>query len=170
MSDEDTTYNSKPLDELLKVMKSKSLTAKIGILGQKDSRTTTEKNGTTSNATIGAAHEFGTSKLPQRSFLRMPIAEMLPKKLEEAGALDENVLKQIIKNGFKNYVEKLAILGVSCVIEAFQTEGYGTWKDLEDNYKNWKKSYAKKGNTSAVQILTLTGQLRDSISYEITKS
>ena len=158
MSDEDTTYNSKPLDELLKAMKSKSVTAKIGILGQKDSRTTTEKNGTTSNATVGAAHEFGTSKLPQRSFLRMPIAEMLPKKLEEAGALDENALKQVMKNGFGNYVEKIAILGVATVLEAFDTGGYGTWKPSDMERKKVK------------QTLVETQQLRDSISYEIGKS
>lgn len=168
MSDEETSFNSKPLDELLKAMKSKSITAKIGILGSKDSRTPTENGGSTSNATIGAAHEFGSSKLPQRSFLRMPISEKLPKEIEQANIFGENNLKEIIKTGsFAQAVEKIAIMAVGIVQDAFNTEGYGTWPALNDDYKAWKVSYSKKGSTSAVQILTLTGQLRDSITYEI---
>jgi phage gpG-like protein len=163
MSDNETSFNSKPLDDLLKALKSKPVTAKVGILGNKDAR----KDGG-SNATIGAAHEFGSSKLPQRSFLRMPISEHLNKELEKAGGLDEEVIKKVIKDkDFHNYVEKMAILAVSIVQQAFDAEGWGKWPALNSNYKAWKVAYSKEGNTSSVQILTLTGQLRDSITYEI---
>lgn len=170
MSDEETSFNSKPLDDLIKILKSQGVTAKIGILGDKNSRPSDVK-GSNSNAAIGAAHEFGSTKLPQRSFLRMPIAEKLPAKIEESGGLNEDILKQTIKAGnFGQWTKQMAILAVSTVLEAFDTEGWGKWAPLNEQYKKWKQSYSKKGNTSATQILTLTGQLRDSIDYEIKKS
>lgn len=154
MSDESIELKTTGLDQLIKAMKGKGVTAKVGILGSKNVR---NGKGSNSNATIGAAHEFGTSTLPQRSFLRVPISENLPKKLESANAFDEDALKEVIKQGtFKNWVEKVAILAVGIVQEAFDTGGGGRWPIPNMNRKKTK------------QVLVESGQLRDSITYEVT--
>lgn len=156
MSDEDNEFNSRGLDQILKAMKGKAVNAKIGILGQGNVRSPDSAKSSTSNATVGAAHEFGTTMLPQRSFLRMPIAEKLPKRLEESGAFTLDALKEVIKEGsFEPYVEKMAIAGVAVVLEAFDTGGFGQWKPSNMDYKKVK------------QTLVETHQLRDSISYEV---
>lgn len=133
-------------------MKDQGVTAKVGILGQGNVRT----GKTNSNATIGAAHEFGTSTLPQRSFLRVPIAEKLPGALEGSNAFDKDTLNRVMQEGsFKSWVEKVAILAVSIVQQAFDTGGFGKWKPSQMEAKKVK------------QTLVETGQLRDSISYEV---
>lgn len=158
MSDDGISFDSKPLDNLIKILKSQGATAKIGVLGSKNVRESNE-NGSNSNATIGAAHEFGTSKLPQRSFLRMPITEKLPAKIEESGALDEALLKRMIKEGsFAKWTEQIAIMAVATVLEAFDTSGYGKWQPSNMEHKKVK------------QTLVETHQLRDSITYEIKQS
>lgn len=160
MSDNETTLNSKVLDDLIKAMKSKPVTAKVGILGNKNVR---REGG--SNATIGAAHEFGSSKLPQRSFLRMPISENLNKELEKAGGLDEEVIKKVIKDkDFYNYVEKMAILAVSIVMQAFETGGFGKWPALSEKYAQQRLN---RHQGSQILVIPESHQLRDSITYEM---
>lgn len=156
MSDDTVEFNKSGLEGLLKALKAQGGVAKVGILGQSNARS---GKGSNSNATIGAAHEFGTSKLPQRSFLRMPISDHLPKELEKAGAFTEDALKQVMKSGsFLPYVEKIAITAVSVVMVAFDSNGYGTWAALKPATLEHKK---------IKQTLVETQQLRNSISYEI---
>jgi hypothetical protein len=77
------TLNVKGLDQLLKALKSKPPLARVGILGDKSVRAT---EGTfQTNAEIGAAHEFGTTTIPARSFLRVPISQNLQKEMEQSG-------------------------------------------------------------------------------------
>jgi phage gpG-like protein len=156
VSDDTIELKTTGLDKLITALKGEPVVVKVGILGQKNVRSAKSNGGSTSNAVIGAAHEFGTSNLPQRSFLRQPISEQLPKKLEEAGALDKDVLATILRTGsFKNWIEKIAIMAVSVVQEAFDTQGFGKWKRSNMSVKSTK------------QTLVETGQLRDSITYEV---
>lgn len=154
MSDDSIELNTRGLDQLVKAMKGKGVTAKVGILGTKNVRSA--KSGSTSNATIGAAHEFGTTKLPQRSFLRLPLQLELPEKLQAAGAFNKDTIKEVVRTGtFRQWVEKIAIMAVSTVQEAFDTAGFGRWIASNMDRKKVK------------QTLVETGQLRDSITYEV---
>lgn len=155
MSDTDNVVviKTEGLDKLLRALNQKLPTARVGILGADDVRAT---KGNPSNATIGAAHEFGTTKLPMRSFLRVPITEHLQSKMEASGALDKQVLKQVIAEGSViPWMTKIAVLAEQIVGEAFATGGFGKW--MPSNMNN-KKNH---------QTLVETQQLRDSITSEV---
>lgn len=154
MADEETIQlNTKGLDQLIKALKGKQPTARVGILGSK-----TNRGHNQSNATIGAIHEFGGAKMPQRSFLRVPIADHLQKQMESSGFFNKDVLQQVLKEGtIMPWLKKVAVLAEGIVAQAFATGGYGKWPA-------WKTpGYKNKGN----RVLVDTGQLRDSISSEV---
>lgn len=156
MSD-DVTLTTPGLDKLLKALKAKPPVARVGILGDKGQRTTKsdEKNLPT-NAEIGAAHEFGTTKLPMRSFLRVPISDNLGKEMEKSGMLDKNALNEVVQSGsLLPWMQKVAIIAEGCVADAFDTGGNGKWKPSDMKYKENQ------------QTLVETQQLRNSITSEV---
>lgn len=157
MSDEDeSTIDVRGLDSLLKALKT-SAEIRIGVLGTSAARDS--KDGT-NNAEVGAVHEFGTSTIPQRSFLRAPISEHLDKRLDSAGAFDEDVLKQTLKGkSMMPYLEKIKEVAVGIVLEAFDTGGFGKWP-------KWKNPQYKN---NANQLLVDTTQLRNSITGDIVE-
>lgn len=152
MSD-DVTFKIDGLEKLLKALKmAKPPVIRIGILGSKNART----GKASSNATVGAAHEFGTSKLPMRSFLRMPLSFELPKAIKKSGAIDKDVLNDVLKEGtFLPWLKKIAILAERTVAEAFETSGFGQWRPSNMTHKK------------VHQTLVETQQLRNSITSEI---
>jgi phage gpG-like protein len=158
MSDDDFTLNIKGLDQLVKALKVKAPVARVGILGDKTVRSSEENQGSLTNAEVGAAHEFGTSTVPKRSFLRDPIKEHLDTEMERSGAFDKQVLVDVLKQGsVVPWVKKIASLAEGIVLEAFSTGGFGKWTAWKTpNYTN---------NTG--QLLVDTKQLRDSITSEV---
>lgn len=156
MSEGDTTINVKGLDQLLKALKGKLPTARVGILGDKNVRNAGKQGKTPSNATIGAYHEFGTSKLPVRSFLRLPISAMLQKRMNSSGLLDKDALKDVITSGsVVPWLKKVAILAEGIVADAFSSGGFGTWKPSDMSHKQNH------------QTLVETQQVRNSITSEV---
>ena len=170
-------YKDMGLANLIKALSEKAPTAKVGILGDSDSRAGQEqvvtKSGTykkltgkkledavnksilnetvRSNATIGARHEFNG-----RSFLRQPISENLQKYLESSGAFDKKAFRQVVKTkSLLPWVKKLGILGVQIVNEAFDTGGFGKWKP------------SNMDNKIVKQTLVETQQLRNSITSQV---
>jgi phage gpG-like protein len=156
MSDDTVTINVKGLDQLLKALKAGPPIARVGILGDKTARSGDGSFQT--NAEIGAAHEFGTSKMPARSFLRVPISQNLQKEMENSGALDKKTLNEVVKQGsVLPWVKKIAILAEGIVADAFDTGGFGKWPGWKNpNYTN-----------NSGQLLVDTKQLRDSITSEV---
>src|SRR5580692_9916191 len=96
MSDAIENYSIDGLEKLIKALKQKPPKCRVGILGSSNSRQ--GPSGVT-NAEVGAAHEFGTDKLPVRSFLRMPIANNLNKEIKKSGLNSEETLKEVVKQG-----------------------------------------------------------------------
>ena len=147
------TMEVRGLDQLLKALKARPPVARVGILGSNP-----REGGGPTNADIGAAHEFGTTTIPQRSFLRMPISEGLQGEMESSGALDKDVLANVIKSGsVVPWLKKVSKLALNLVFDAFDTEGNGKWPA-------WKiPGYTN--NTG--QLLLDTQQLRNSITDEV---
>lgn len=142
-------YKDKGLANLIKALTVKSPTVKVGILGTKDSRTGDDKSK--SNAIIGARHEFNG-----RSFLRQPLNENLQKYLLSSGAFDKKAFREVVKTkSLLPWIQKLGILGVQIVNEAFDTGGFGKWKP-----SNMDRKIVK-------QTLVETQQLRNSITSEV---
>lgn len=142
----------KGLDAIIKSLKTVP-TIRVGILGGSSTRS---GKGKETNATIGARHEFGTSTLPIRSFLRMPITEKFQSFLEKSNLFDENAFKRVVKEGsILQWAKALAITAEACILEAFATGGFGKWKP---------SNFARKKNA---ETLVETKQLRDSITSEV---
>jgi phage gpG-like protein len=158
-SDDETTVelNMKGLEQLLKALKDKPPVGRIGVLGSSGKDARTNKS---SNAEIGAAHEFGAPNasppLPVRSFLRVPLSEMMQKELDQSNATDENVVKEVIKMGsVRPWMDIVAKLCEGIVGDAFDTGGFGKWKPSNMAFKKNR------------QTLVETQQLRNSITSEV---
>lgn len=150
--DDDTIeFNDDNLEKLQRILGNKLPTAQVGILGG-----SSRSDGLT-NAEVGAAHEFGTSRLPQRSFLRMPLIDKLNNELDKSGAFTDDVLKEVLKSGSAiAWMTKIAAVGESVVLQAFSSGGFGKWVPHASGYEN---------NTG--QILVDTTQLRNSITSRV---
>lgn len=158
MSDNDTSLNTRGLDNVLKVMKSKAY-VRVGILGEKGVRGNGTSSKTPTNAEIGAFHEFGTSNVPKRSFLREPITELLDKTMKDVGVLEPSILKMIVNTASPTEtLAKIGILAEGIVAGAFASGGYGKWAAWRAGYSN------NTGN-----ILVDTTQLRNSITSEVVE-
>lgn len=169
MSEDETTLEITGLNKLLKALGRKDQPyARVGILGEKAAKPhyaqvepgETGPKKISTNAEIGAAHEYGAPArgLPQRSFLRVPIADNLQKYMEKSGAFDFDAISHVLKEGtVMPWLKKVAIIAEGIVIEAFDTAGFGKWKA-------WKTpGYTNNAN----QILVDTTQLRSSITSEV---
>ncbi len=157
MSDETLTFNIQGLEKLLKALKAKPPQARVGILS---SGATRGDNNGSSNAEIGAVHEFGAPKrnIPPRSFLRVPISENLGKEMEKSGAFDADTISEVLKEGSViPWLRKIAVLAEGCVSDAFATGGGGKWAP-------WKRAnYTNNAN----MLLVDTTQLRASVTSEV---
>ena len=135
--------DDRELQKIIKELKQRIPDIKVGVLGKYAAR-----DESINNAELAAIHEFGTDTIPERSFLRMPIFTRLPKVLE-------GIEKQK-KLNVREMSEKIGASAVAMVIAAFASSGFGEWPR------------SKKGiNGMANDTLIDTGQLRDSISYEV---
>lgn len=152
------TLEIKGLNQLIKSMKGKLPTCRIGILG--DESRTGKGSKVPTNAEIGAVHEFGAPSkgIPQRSFLRMPLTEHLEKEMESSGLLDKETLAEVVKQGsIKPWLEKIAVVSEGVVLDAFETKGGGKWPP-------WKNpSYTNEGGT----LLVDSQQLRNSVTSKV---
>ena len=165
MSDEAYTINVEGLNKILKALKSKPPTARVGILGggahyAQLNTGAAQPKGMTTNAEIGAVHEFGSiaRNIAPRSFLRVPISEHLQKEMENSGALDVETMNEVLRQGSViPWLKKVSTIAKGIVLEAFATGGFGKWPAWKNpNYTN-----------NAGQLLVDTTQLRDSIVDEV---
>ena len=159
--------NLKPLHGLQKKLAEVStLRARVGVFEDSDHRTPSQPYHTeTSNATLGAIHEFGEfsssylfNKLvhvPERSFLRMPLILRWGDELRRHAA---GLGFQLLAGSAKQFLNLVGRLGHSVVDEAFATRRYGSWKELAQITKELKQSDVP---------LIETGQLRDSIRVKV---
>jgi len=105
---------------------------------------------------VGAAHEFGTENLYERSFLRAPFTL---KKSEINRAIQAQVAA--VGAGQKDAATALNLIGIvarNISVKAFETGGYGTWPDIKEETKEAKGSSG---------ILIDTGELRGAITWEV---
>jgi hypothetical protein len=139
------------LDQFIKALKS-APKIKIGILDSGKRSGSSE-----TNAEVGMTHEFGTEKVPQRSFLRMPLTEKLAKHIEKSEGFDNDALSEVMaEKSLKPWMKKIAVMAEAVIQEGFDTQGFGKWAPLAPGYEN---------NTG--MILQDTQQLRHSITAEV---
>lgn len=145
--------NDKKLKAIIDALSKTQLKARVGVLGDKNTRADSE--GT--NASIGAKQEFGIGVL-QRSFLRVPIIDNLGKYVVKSRLINVKTFEEIAqKRTMVPFLSRLGIVGVSIVLDAFKNEGWGKWPPWKDpNYTN-----------QTGQLLQDTQQLRNSIEWDV---
>ncbi len=148
---------TKGLDKIIKALKNSKPRIVVGILGAKGSAVHEgEGSQGPTVAEVGAAHEYGTTTLPQRSFLRVPLADNFNKALKASGLLDKDTLKEVIATGtLIPWLKKGAIVAEGVVLEAFDTAGNGEWPPSNMQHKK------------VHQTLIETRQLVSSITAEV---
>ncbi len=151
---EDVKLNLKKLEDILKIIKNASgFKIRVGIIGDKAQRS---DGGGPNNATIGTFHEFGTSTLPERSFLNMPLRDHFPNALAQTDILNEDSLRKMSEEkSILPLLKQVAVVAEATVLEAFDTGGFGSWPPSDMK------------NKTNHQTLVESTQLRNSISYEI---
>lgn len=173
------------IDELNKLTRflKENYKVRVGILGNKASAEHDSKSGLT-NVEIGTFHEFGTSKMSQRSFLMMPLQEKLSKEIPK---FKKYIFKQFfVKKAPKEFYQELGSKALDIIEEAFNTSGWGQWKPLTaSSTAAWERKVQIRGWQNAKrittfrkglrlslgrQILTSTGKLRRSISMKVIKN
>jgi hypothetical protein len=109
--------------------KTGSMIVKVGILGNKNTRSSITDSNTQTNSEIGAKHEFGSRMegIPQRSFLRGPI---LQKAKEILADVVRYAAADIREGSTRAALSKLGVACETVVGNAFDTGGFGQWKPL----------------------------------------
>lgn len=140
----------KPLENLIKFLKSAKGQVNVGVMDG------SRWDSTKTNAEIGTYMEFGTSKIPARSFLRVPLMEQLT-TLRLAKMIDIDLLKECMKEkSLVPWLDRMGVEAVAIVLGGFDSNGYGKWAKWKAPYKN-----------QTGMILVDTQQLRNSIGYEV---
>jgi hypothetical protein len=125
----------------------------VGVLA--NSATSRVYEGGANVLQVAAANEFGTTRIPQRSFLKMP-QEL------KASELSKFIRKQMFKVLEGRQVEQgLGLIGTFAVNlsqDAFASAGFGNWPDIADETKENKGSSAP---------LIDQGTLKNSVTYEV---
>lgn len=149
----DVEMKDKGMRNLLQALSGKIPQARVGILGDKASR-----SGPLNNAAIGTIHEFGAPErnIPMRSFLRMPITTKFDKAVKKKKGLDEATLIKVVQTkSLLPFVQKLGVVGEEVVALAFASGGFGQWEAHAPGYTN---------NTG--DLLVDSTDLRDSIASD----
>lgn len=144
----------KVFSENLKYLKSRS--AYAGVFNNEKGNQTYEEDETV--LSVGKKHEFGYGKIPQRSFIRMPMQEKKSILFKYASSQVKNVDEG--KDSIHNVLDNIALKMKDIIIGAFQTGGYNKWQKLS------KVTIDLKGND---KILIDTSKLKDSIDCIVLK-
>jgi hypothetical protein len=162
------------LEQLQGNLKSEEpLWVKLGIIGKQNARKDDHGNPI-NNPTLGLVHEKGSVSrhIPRRSFLLVPLMDLLPKRINQIG---KSVWDSLIRDkGLRSAFRHLAVEGENIVQGAFSTGGYGKWapwatkygrsRELEARHKRRKMRFI---GPIQLAILVRTAQLRKSISSKV---
>lgn len=107
-------------------------------------------------------------KIPARSFLAQPLKEKLNFKSDEMKDIKKALFKgYFVNNDPDKFLQDLGAKAVDVVNEAFNTNGYGQWKELTSSTKRQK---AKKGYSPNTLVTTGRGGLSSTIDFEVKKN
>ncbi|WGM03524.1 hypothetical protein [Arsenophonus nasoniae] len=152
------------------------LKVEVGVL----ENTRPYKDSDISVVEVATIHEFGTEKIQPRSFLRVPIRD-------HQKAIIEKAVKEkyrLFISGEISAKEFLAYIGEEAVTwskEAFDTQGFGSWPEYKQSTleKKYYEGYlitrekignaVKYTNNDAAKLLRVTGNLANSITYQVVK-
>lgn len=140
------------LENLLKGLKTK-MSVRVGVF-QEATAPDGEKV-----ASYGADNEFGVPerRIPERSFIRMPIETKAGKI---AADVEKRKRDRIEQGNIRGIFEDIGLAAEAVIQEAFDTRGFGTWKE------NAEMTIEKKGSDAP---LIDEGLLRRSITSRVVE-
>ena len=166
--------NLKSLARAIKA--SRNMRVRVGLFPDKAAR----PGGKITMPELGAIHEFGVKhgyltnrslafrwknktkapglSIPARSWLRMPIMLFLRPTVEEKGRAWWR--SSLSTKGMHSTLKKLGICAENTIQNAFETGGFGNWKDLSQSTIN------KKGSSA---ILIDKGLLRKAVASKVVR-
>lgn len=126
------------LDDLKKAIGKRYYT-KVGLLGDHAAREHGEEIG---NPELGAVQEFGTldGKIPARSWLRFPLEFKMKDMV--AYLTSKPIAADLARGDIKRVMKLWGIKAQEIIDEAFETGGFGTWKE------NAPSTIAAKGSSA----------------------
>lgn len=132
---------------------------KVGL--QQGEKHKAENGGMTEAAQIGAIHEFGTRRIPQRSFLRASFDE----KASDIGTMKEKLAGKVI-SGKMETVKAVGVLGeyFQGVVKNRIVAGIAP-ANAESTQKRKAKLARKKGITFINTPLRFTSEMLNSIRH-----
>jgi len=105
---------------------------------------------------VGIWHEYGTARVPMRSFLRGP----LQMKRAELALAIQTQFNLVLEAGMAvdKALGRVGLAARNISVGAFRSKGYGAWPDIERSTKDAKGSSG---------VLIDTGILRNAITWVV---
>lgn len=147
--------------QLANMEKAKRLSVKVGLPAGESATSKAYTNDGEGPAPtvldVGIWHEYGTTRVDQRSFLRGP----LKAKEAEIEKTLETQFNLVLEQGMdvEKALGRVGLAARNISVGAFRSRGYGVWKDISQATKDAKGSSG---------ILIDTGLLRSSITWVVT--
>lgn len=105
--------------------------------------------------------------IPARSFLEKPLKERLNFNNPDMKDFKKEIFKDyFVKNTPEQFLHDLGVKALDIINEAFESGGFGEWKELTAGTKRQK---AKRGDSPDKLIGQGRGGLRTSISFDVKR-
>lgn len=146
--------------QITAMRQAKTMVVKVGLpAGEAATSKAYTDDGSKAAATVlevGIWHEYGTARMPMRSFLRGPMRE----KSAELARMLEVQFNLVLEAGLDvgTALGRVGLTARNISVGAFRTGGYGAWQDISQATKD------KKGSSA---ILIDTGILRNAITWVV---
>jgi len=149
------------VDAQLRAMQmAQTMVVKVGLpAGETATSRAYTNDGASAAATVlevGIWHEYGTSRMPMRSFLRGPLQMKASELAQVMGTQFNLVLEQGLP--VDTALGRVGLAARNISVGAFRTKGYGEWDDIEQATKD------AKGSST---VLIDTGILRNAITWVV---
>lgn len=161
------TRNQKGLEDLKKrlaKLEAERSAVIVGLLGDSKKNKRPTDDGRLTNAALGIIHEFGTSRIPARPFLRPTVnanADRYQRILAE-------IVKRALESG-KDPKRELGLLGQAAVadIRATITQGPPIPPPNAPATLTRKERKRRRGSTGQVRTLVDTGRMVGALTYKV---
>lgn len=151
------------IDKLMRGLKD-DYKLRVGILGSV-AKSAHPSSKSLTNAELGTIHEFGLGNVPRRSFLEDPLKAGFNFNKDDTKPIKKALWENIfIKHNPKQAYNDMGFRALQIIEESWQAGGNPAWHPLTAQTLKRKEALGLSPN-----ILTATGQLKNTISFKVIK-
>ena len=139
---------------------------RVGLLG--DSKKNTRKGDGLTNGQLGLIHEFGTSTIPARPFLR----PVMNARADEDQTILANIAKRALDTKGSSRDRDLGLLGQKAAadVKNYITQGNPIPPPNAPATIARKEKKRRRGSTGSVRTLVDTGRMVAAITHQVVKT